>query len=64
MPESEHAGERVFHGIPVSPGVCQGKILVISPPHEHSLPHFEPAEADLPEHVLRLEQAMARPTDQ
>ncbi len=64
MPESEHAGERVFHGIPVSPGVCQGKILVISPPHEHSIPHYEPPEADLPDHVLRLEQVMVQTRQQ
>ena len=64
MPESEQAGERVFRGIPVSPGVCQGKILVISPAREHSIPRYEPAETDLPNHVRRLEQAMVQTRQQ
>ena len=29
MPESSRAGERILRGIPVSAGVCRGKILVL-----------------------------------
>ena len=29
MPELARKGEKIFRGIPVSPGVCQGKILVL-----------------------------------
>ena len=29
MPELPHAGEKIFRGIPVSAGVCRGKVIVL-----------------------------------
>src|SRR5438876_849831 len=33
MAERLHQGERVFRGIPVSAGVCRGRVLLLDPPH-------------------------------
>lgn len=53
----EHAGERIYKGIPVSAGVCRGKILVLGKT-ESSIPHFEVSEEQIPLQTKRLEQAI------
>src|SRR6267143_4219713 len=58
MIEAGRTGERVFRGIPVSPGVSRGKILVLRRPHEDAIPKQHVCEADLPHEVQRLEQAL------
>jgi len=64
MPEPTHAGERVFRGIPVSAGVCRGKIIVLNKPTDDGVPQYSVAEADLPQQVHRLEQALAQTRQQ
>ena len=57
MPEDTRTGERVYRGIPVSAGVCRGKILVLGKT-ELSVPHRKLSEEELPEQVKRLEQSI------
>jgi phosphotransferase system enzyme I (PtsI) len=59
MPEPAQKGERSFRGIPVSQGVCRGKILVIGRSHS-AIPRRELAEAEMPEEVNRLERALVQ----
>jgi len=58
MVEGTHADERVLRGIPVSPGVSRGKILVLRDAHQTTIPHQHVAEHELPHQVQRLEQAL------
>jgi phosphotransferase system enzyme I (PtsI) len=55
----ERVGEQTFRGIPVSPGVCQGRILVLGKPHTH-VPKRAVAEDQLTNEVQRLEQALIK----
>ncbi|MEY2467053.1 MAG: phosphoenolpyruvate-protein phosphotransferase system enzyme [Verrucomicrobiota bacterium] len=57
MPESLHKGEKVFRGIPVSAGVCRGKILVLGKPH-NTISRKSVPEAQLHEVTTRLERAL------
>lgn len=57
MPEHAKAGERVYKGIPVSAGVCRGRVLVLDK-SDASIPKYEIAEADIPKQVQRLEHAL------
>jgi len=50
-------GERAFRGIPVSAGVCRGKVLLLNRTRD-DVPRHEVAEADLPGEIHRLEQAL------
>ena len=59
MPELARKGEKSFRGIPVSAGVCQGKILVLGKSHA-SIPHHQLTDAELPGEVNRLEKALAQ----
>lgn len=59
MPEPLHKGEKVFRGIPVSNGVCRGKILVLGKP-QHSIGRQTIADARVPEEVTRLERALVQ----
>jgi phosphotransferase system enzyme I (PtsI) len=58
MPDAARAGERIFRGIPVSPGVCRGKILVLGKPHGHGIVHREVPEEEIPAELKRFEQAL------
>src|SRR5437867_3380297 len=58
MIEVGRSDERLFRGIPVSSGVSRGKILVLRRPHETAIPKEHVCEADLPQQVQRLEQAL------
>src|SRR5581483_6734474 len=57
MPELRQKGENVFRGIPVSAGVCRGKILVLGRSHA-AVPHYEVTVAQTPEEISRLEKAL------
>src|ERR1043166_4484400 len=57
MPEAEHKGEKTFRGIPVSVGVCHGKILIIGRTRP-AIDRCKVAENALPEEVNRLEKAL------
>jgi phosphotransferase system enzyme I (PtsI) len=57
MTDDAQTGELNFKGIPVSAGICQGKALVLHKAQTH-IPHYEVAEADLPQQVQRFQQAL------
>ncbi len=57
MPELPRKGERVFRGIPVSGGVCQGPALVLGRASDN-VPSRPVAEEDLPGELNRLENAL------
>ncbi|HLP75357.1 MAG TPA: phosphoenolpyruvate--protein phosphotransferase [Candidatus Paceibacterota bacterium] len=59
MVEPLHKGEQVFRGIPVSAGVCRGKILVLGKT-THSIARQSVSDAQLPEEVSRLERALVQ----
>ncbi len=58
MADVAHDGEKVLRGIPVSAGVCRGKILVLDRPDDTSIPRRELSEAELPGQLRRFEQAL------
>ncbi len=58
MLEDGRSGEKIIRGIPVSPGVCRGKILVLGRSQEDRILKHEVAEHKLTAEVKRLEQAM------
>ena len=51
------SGEKAFRGIPVSTGVCRGKVFVIDQRHA-TIVRCELAEADLSKEIDRLETAL------
>jgi phosphotransferase system enzyme I (PtsI) len=63
MAERLHKGEKVLRGIPVSAGVCRGKILVLDKAR-HTISRRELTDAELPEEVNRLEKALIRTREQ
>src|SRR5216110_1919387 len=63
MSEHSRSGEKILQGIPVSGGVCRGKIVVLSKAHE-AIPQNELSEGDLPREIQRLEQALTRTRQQ
>jgi len=58
MAEAARDGERTFRGIPVSAGVCRGKILVIRR-NRPTVTKRILAEAEIPEEMNRLERAIS-----
>src|SRR2546423_7765456 len=63
MPEASHKGEKIFRGIPVSGGVCRGKIVVIGKARP-TISKRKLAETELPEEVNRLEKALVQTREQ
>jgi phosphotransferase system enzyme I (PtsI) len=63
MGERLHIGEKTFRGIPVSAGVCRGKVLVIGK-GQHPISQRELADAELTEEVNRLERALVQTRQQ
>jgi phosphotransferase system enzyme I (PtsI) len=57
MPELPKKGERVFRGIPVSGGVCQGPVVILGRASE-CVPNHPVTEAELPAELARLETAL------
>src|SRR5688572_173554 len=58
MLEPAQPGERIFRGIPVSAGVCRGRLLVLDKPPEAAVRERHISEADVGCQVQRLEQAI------
>src|SRR5438552_2016419 len=58
MLEAARTGEKIIRGIPVSPGVCRGKIRVLARSHEDKIPKHHLSEEQLPREAQRLEQAL------
>jgi len=58
MPESAKSGERILRGIPVSPGVARGRLLVLAHNTIGSVPKQELVDDEIPHQLKRLEQAL------
>lgn len=63
MPDLPRTGEKVFRGIPVSGGVCQGHVLVLGKAAE-CIPNHPVTEAELPGELERLEKALIQTRQQ
>ncbi|HOC57812.1 MAG TPA: phosphoenolpyruvate--protein phosphotransferase [Verrucomicrobiota bacterium] len=63
MPEPPNKGEKTFRGIPVSAGVCRGKIVLLGRARPSIAPR-QLTDADLPEEINRLERALAQTRQQ
>lgn len=61
--ERMHKGERVLRGIPVSAGVCRGKILVLDKARKGA-ERREVPEAEIPNELNRLQQSLVRTREQ
>ena len=59
MSEPLHKGEKSFRGIPVSAGVCRGKLLVLRR-SQPSIARRQLSEAELGEEINRLEKALVQ----
>jgi phosphoenolpyruvate-protein phosphotransferase (PTS system enzyme I) len=57
--EAQTKGELIFRGIPVSAGVCRGKVLVLDRVRP-SLARRELSDKEIPEEVNRLERALVQ----
>src|SRR5438874_2481119 len=57
MAEATRDGERTFRGIPVSSGVCRGKIVVLRR-NRPTVNKRNVSDAELPEEINRLEKAI------
>ena len=63
MPEPQLKGERTFRGIPVSTGVCRGRIVVLDRARP-SIAQLHVADEAVPEEVNRLERALVQTRQQ
>jgi len=59
VPGTEQRGEKVFSGIPVSPGVSRGKVFVLES-QSQTVPQRELTEAEVAPELQRMEQALTR----
>ncbi len=59
MPDTPPKGEVTFRGIPVSAGVCRGKLLVLDRPRP-TINQRQLSDAQLAEEVNRLEKALVQ----
>ena len=59
MPDTGNEGERILHGIAVSPGVCRGKILVLTDNRVDCVPRRVITAEEIPQQMARLQQAVA-----
>jgi phosphoenolpyruvate-protein phosphotransferase (PTS system enzyme I) len=51
-------GQKVIRGIPVSDGVCHGKVLVLAEAGVTAIPRYPVLAGEMAQHIQRLEQAM------
>src|SRR5579883_2484119 len=63
MPEPAQKGEKVFRGIPVSGGVCRGRVLVLGRAHA-AVPRQSIREDQLAEEINRMERARVQTRQQ
>ncbi len=64
MPDSKRTGEVVHRGIPVSPGISRGKVLVVAIPQEGEIPKREISEAEVSAELERFHEALIRTRQQ
>ncbi|MEY2409285.1 MAG: phosphoenolpyruvate-protein phosphotransferase system enzyme [Verrucomicrobiota bacterium] len=58
MPHVAGSNERVLRGIPVSTGVCRGRIVVLSHPQDNVILRHELPAREAPAQLQRLQQAL------
>ena len=58
MPDAPRTGERTFRGIPVSPGVCRGKILVLGKQNSEPAVRREIHDSEVAAELKRFEHAL------
>ena len=58
MPETARAGEKIYRGIAVSPGVARGRILVLGKRATDAIARRELPESEAPIQLRRFEQAL------
>src|SRR6267142_1690451 len=58
MPDTARAGEKIFRGIPVSPGVCRGQVLVLGKPRTEAIVRHRVSDEAAPAELKRFEQAL------
>ena len=63
MSEHSRSGEKILRGIPVSGGVCRGKIVVLGRVRD-AMPRHEISETETAREIQRLEQALTRTRQQ
>jgi phosphotransferase system enzyme I (PtsI) len=63
MPDHPQSGERIFHGIAVSPGVCQGRVIVLGKAHAATARQQIP-DGQVPQEVHRFKQALVQTRQQ
>jgi phosphoenolpyruvate-protein phosphotransferase (PTS system enzyme I) len=63
MAERLHTGEKILRGIPVSAGVCRGKILVLDKTR-HAIERHDLTEADVAGEINRLQKALVETRQQ
>jgi len=63
MSERTRTGEKILRGIPVSGGVCRGKVLVLGKPHD-AVPRHEISESDVSREIQRFGQALVQTRQQ
>jgi phosphotransferase system enzyme I (PtsI) len=64
MPDAARAGERIFRGIPVSPGVCRGKILLLGKPQTDVVARRQIQDSEISTELRRFEQALVETRQQ
>ncbi len=63
MAERLHTGEKIIRGIPVSAGVCRGKILVIDKPRQ-AIAKRTLSDSEIPDELNRFQQALVKTREQ
>ena len=64
MPDQKRTGEIVYRGVPVSAGICRGKVLVVAKPQEGEIPRREILESEVLEELERFHEALVRTRQQ
>lgn len=64
VPISTRQTERIFRGVPVSAGVCRGKIFVLPPKQDTAIPRYSLSEEEVPREIERFNDAVKRTRDQ
>ncbi len=57
-PDKDKLGQLVLRGLPASEGVCRGRLFVLAPPRPLQIERRPITEADFPEEIRRLEEAL------
>lgn len=60
MLEPARSGEKVLRGIPVSPGICRGRILVLGKAQDEAFARRTITEAEIPSQLHRLQTALVQ----